>query len=313
LPAHAKGRLLSGTFTPTSEASALSKAPHFNAPSTPLTLRFSSSTGFPDIPDSDPQSNPRGIAIRFQLPEKDGRRHHTDIIAHSTKHFPTRTGAEFLEFLQAATSPEAGTKVPEFLGRHPETVIFLQDPKPSPVSFATQHYFGVNAFKFVNSEGNQTFVRYRVEPVLGVQTLSADETKAKGKDYLFEELAQRIEAGSFEFKLLAQVADEGDVTDNSLVLWPEERKLVELGTVKVEGIEGVEESLEDQKKVRFLLCGRLVRVRRSLGCVLVPYVGMDPGDYADLFCNRLSLIRFLAWRGLRCRRTRYWRIGRMCT
>jgi catalase len=156
--------------------------------------------------------------------------------------------------LRAATDPEAGTKVPEFLGRHPETVIFLQDPKPSPVSFATQHYFGVNAFKFISSEGKQTFVRYRVEPVLGVQTLSDDETKDKGKDYLFEELAERIGAGSFEFKLLAQVADEGDVTDNCLVLWPEERKLVELGTVKVEGIEDVEESLKDQKKVRCLLC-----------------------------------------------------------
>jgi catalase len=45
--AHAKGRLLRGTFTPTSKASTLSCAPHFTSPSTPLLARFSSSTGLP--------------------------------------------------------------------------------------------------------------------------------------------------------------------------------------------------------------------------------------------------------------------------
>jgi catalase len=154
--------------------------------------------------------------------------------------------------LRAATGPDAANAVPEFLGRHPETVTFLQDPKPSPVSFATQHYFSVNAFKFIDSSGKETYIRYRVEPVLGVQTISDEETKSKGKDYLFEELADRIGTGPFEFKILAQIAEEGDVTDNCLVLWPEERKVVELGTVKVEGIKGEEESFKEQKKVSFL-------------------------------------------------------------
>lgn len=100
----------------------------------PITVRFSSSTGLPQIPDTDANANPRGIAIRFHLPDVDGKRQHTDIIAHSTKYFPTRTGAEFLEFLQAAGGSNAAEAVPEFLGRHPETARFLQDPKPSPVS-----------------------------------------------------------------------------------------------------------------------------------------------------------------------------------
>jgi catalase len=158
--------------------------------------------------------------------------------------------------------------VPEFLGRHPETVTFLQDPKPSPVSFATQHYFSVNAFKFIDASGKVTFIRYRVEPVLGVQTISDEETKSKGKDYLFEELADRIGSGPFEFKIVAQVAEEGDVTDNCLVLWPEERKLVELGTVKVEGIKGVEESLTEQKKVCFLRLHTIVGLRSLCGRLL---------------------------------------------
>ncbi len=79
---HAKGILLKGVFIPSQQAKALSKAQHFNEPSTPVIARFSSSTGNPDIPDSDPRSNPRGLAIRFQLAETP-RRLHTDIIGMS--------------------------------------------------------------------------------------------------------------------------------------------------------------------------------------------------------------------------------------
>lgn len=76
---HAKGILLHGIFEPTAQAKALSKAKHFNEPSTMVTARFSSSTGNPDIPDSDPRSNPRGLAVRFHLAETP-RRVHTDIV-----------------------------------------------------------------------------------------------------------------------------------------------------------------------------------------------------------------------------------------
>ncbi|USP82637.1 uncharacterized protein yc1106_09911 [Curvularia clavata] len=249
-PAHAKGHLLTGTFTPTSSASELTSAPHFNAPSTPITVRFSSSTGFPNIPDTDPNANPRGIAIRFHLPERDGKRQHTDIIAHSTKYFPTRTGAEFLEFLKAATGGNAETAVPEFLGRHPETARFLQDPKPSPESFATEKFFGVNAFKFTK-DGKTTTLRYRIVPVAGEKHLDAETLKSKSSTYLFDEFPQRLAQSPIEFKLVAQIAEEGDVTDNATVIWPDERKLVELGAIKIEKTIGDEESLEKQRTVIF--------------------------------------------------------------
>ena len=58
-----------------------------------------------------------GIGIRFQL----GDRKHTDIIAHSIPHFPTRTGAEFLQFLRHI----AANTVPEWL---PTQYVLL--PKP---------------------------------------------------------------------------------------------------------------------------------------------------------------------------------------
>src|ERR1700730_16478299 len=75
-PAHAKGVSLEGTFTPSSQAPSLTRAPHVGRASTPVTARFSSSTGIPMIPDNDPNADPRGLAIRFHLAEHS----HTDII-----------------------------------------------------------------------------------------------------------------------------------------------------------------------------------------------------------------------------------------
>ncbi|KZP27292.1 catalase [Athelia psychrophila] len=238
-PAHAKGFVLNGTFTPTPEAASLSIAHHFNAPSTPIVIRFSNSTGIPAIPDTDPNADPRGIAIRFNYPnDANGRRVHTDLIMHSVPFFPTRTGAEFLEFLHAiaASSQETAhpNSVEKFVGSHPATLAFVQAPKPVPTSFARQQYFSVTAFTLINSTGKENFVRYHVTPEVGVETLTPEEAAAKGPNFLHEEMTARLKGGPAKFKLSAQIADESDVTDDATVHWPESRKVVELGTIVIE-------------------------------------------------------------------------------
>src|SRR5262252_2065328 len=131
-PAHAKGLMLSGTFTPSREAASLTRAPHATRPVTPVLARFSNSTGIPLLPDGDPNADPRGLAIRFVL----GEHVHTDIISHSTDGFPTRTGQEFLEFLRAAAAASTSQAALEaFLGSHPAALAFVQAPKPTPSSF----------------------------------------------------------------------------------------------------------------------------------------------------------------------------------
>src|SRR5712692_5291142 len=134
-PAHAKGALLKGTFTPSPGAASLSRAAHLNRELTPVSVRFSNSTGIPLLPDNDPKANPRGLAIRFHLAEHV----HTDIVSHSTDGFPTRTGQEFLEFLRALAVSDpanlAGSPLEAFLGSHPKALAFVQTPKPAPSSF----------------------------------------------------------------------------------------------------------------------------------------------------------------------------------
>src|SRR6266436_5107156 len=53
-PAHAKGILLTGTFTPSREAASLTRAPHLHRNSTPVTVRFSDFAGIPAVADNDP-------------------------------------------------------------------------------------------------------------------------------------------------------------------------------------------------------------------------------------------------------------------
>jgi catalase len=248
-PAHAKGTMLSGTFMPTPAAGTLSRAPHFTRESTPVTVRFSNSTGVPLIPDKDPNADPRGMAIRFHL----GDRVHTDIVSHSTDGFPTHTGAEFLEFLRAvaATTPDSPhpTPIEAFLGSHPAALAFVQTPKPAPASFARETYFGVTAMQFTNRDGVSRYGRYRILPEAGNQHLSAEETAAKDANFLFDEIAERIAAGPVPYKVAVQLAEEGDEVNDATIHWPADRELLEIGTLVL--TEPVADNAAEQKHVIF--------------------------------------------------------------
>ena len=248
-PAHAKGILLTGDFKPAASARSLSRAQHFTQPSTPVTVRFSNSTGLPLIADNDANANPRGMAIRFHL----GERVHTDIIGHSTDGFPTRTGGEFLEFLRALAASDpanlSGSPLEKYLGSHPAALAFVQTPKPAPVSFATESYFGVTAMRFLNHDGAASFGRYRVIPSAGNEHLNEEETKAKGPNYLFEEIAERVARQEISYTLKAQIAGPEDVVDDATRHWPEDRPLVDLGELTL--TELVHHDATEQKQIIF--------------------------------------------------------------
>jgi len=248
-PAHAKGILLEGTFTPSSEAASLTRAPHVTRAATPVTARFSNATGIPVIPDNDPNANPRGLAIRFHLAEHV----HTDIIGHSVDGFPTRTADEFLDFLQAVaassgvqTSP---SPIEKFLGSHPKALAFVQAPKPSLSSFARESYFGVTAMRFTNSDGTSRYGRYRLRPGTGDEYLDDAAAKDKDPNYLFQELTERVGRGPITFRVTVQIADEQDVVDDATIHWPEERRVVDLGKVVLTSL--VSNDAHEQNRVIF--------------------------------------------------------------
>jgi catalase len=247
--AHAKGLMLTGTFRPAPSAQSLTKAPHILRESTPVTARFSNSTGIPQIPDNVPDANPRGLAIRFNLAEHV----HTDIVSHSTNGFPARDGNQFLELLRAiaASGPDVPSPKPveKFLGSHPAALAFVQAPKPFPSSLARESYFAVTAYAFTNAAGQKKFGRYRIVPAAGNDYLSADQVKGISETYHYDEIAERVKKHPVQFRILVQVADPSDTVDDATIHWPESRPQVEFGTVELTAV--MPDSVAQQKHIIF--------------------------------------------------------------
>jgi len=278
-PVHAKGMFFSGDFTPSPQAASLTRAPHAQRQTTPVTVRFSDFAGIPTVPDNDPNvAGPRGFAVRFHL----GEHVHTDIVGHSHDGFPTRTGEEFLEFARAlaTTGPDSPKPTPldSFLGSHPKALEFAVAPKPIPTSFAREAFFGVNAFRFTNKDGASRFGRYRIVPEAGRDYLdAAAAAAAKSKDFLFDEIVSRINGGPVRFRILVQLANAGDTVNDATIHWPEDRTQLDFGTInltrqspddgehrrlifdpipRVDGIDPSDDPLIELRAAIYLLTGR---------------------------------------------------------
>jgi catalase len=170
------------------------------------------------------------MAVKFYLP--DGAK--TDIVALTLPCFFVRTPEDFLEFTRARKDPER--LMPDWLGAHPEALTAIQAALSAapPLSYATCAYNSIHSYRWIDADGGSRFVRYRWEPEAGEQTLSPEDAKARGRDYLQEDLLAR---GEMAFRLTAIVATEEDAVDDPTVAWPEEREQVEVGRLVVEGPE----------------------------------------------------------------------------
>jgi len=232
-PAHAKGILLTGTFKPSPEAALYTRAPHIQQDSTPVTVRFSDFAGIPTVPDNGQGASPRGCAIRFHLAEHV----HTDIVAHSVDAFPSRNAEEFQDFLSAliATDPAGPhpNAIERFLGAHPAALTFVQTPKPIPTSFGRESFFAVSAFRFTNADGASRYGRYRVLPVAGNEYLDDEGAARQTSDFLFDELRERVTKEPVKFRIVVQLAEDGDTVDDATARWPEARPQFTFGQVSV--------------------------------------------------------------------------------
>ena len=226
--AHAKGTLMTGTFTPSGNGSSLTTAAHLQDEPVRVTTRFSNGGGDPGIPDYAREG--RGMATKFYLP--DGGK--TDIVGLSLPCFFVRTPEDFLSFTRARMDPER--LMPDWLGAHPEALAGIQAALGAqpPVSYATCAYNSIHSYRMLDVGGGSRFVRYRWEPEAGEQTLSQEDAKARGRDYLQEEIVAR---GETAFRLQAIVATDEDAVDDPTVAWPEERQHVELGRLALDGPE----------------------------------------------------------------------------
>jgi catalase len=230
---HAKGVVVEGSFSPAEAGARLSTAILFRSGTVPVTVRFSDATGIPDLDDGAPNAKPNGMAIRFRLPADE----EVDMVLNTLPFFPVATGEEFLELLRAAAATKPDTPKPTPVERFGEA--HPAAPRASaavrtPASLAHAQFNGIDAFVFVSDAGNRQPFRVRVVPVEGVRNLSAEEAARQPRDFLMDDIRARIGQGPVRFRLMAQLALPGDQTRDPTQPWPDDREVVELGTISID-------------------------------------------------------------------------------
>jgi catalase len=253
----------------------VSQALHFKH-EVPVTVRFSANSGLPKISDADPRAEPRGLAIRFHLPDGSA----TDLVTHSYDGFPAKNPEEFRQFFLALAGSKPGMPAPTpldaFQEAHPAARAFLTRRDPPPASYATTSYFGVNSFKFVNEAGAVIIGRYQLLPGAGRHFLSKDARAAAAPNYLEDELRQRIARGAVQFEVVLQLAAPGDEIEDPSVAWASTNALTTLGTLTVASV--VPDSDAAERALMFLPA-------------LLP-AGIEPADPMVQFRNKTYLVSY---------------------
>jgi len=249
-PVHAKGLVCSGTFRASAEAPRVSRAPHFAGQPVAATIRFANGNGNPGVLDGAPAV--RSMAVKFAL--ADGKS--ADILANSVDGFMARTPEELLEFLRAqlpdpATGRPDPEGLPRFLGAHPAVRGFVErvGKRAIPASYVQVTYHAEHAFRFTPAQGPSRFGRYRFVPLAGEAFLSPDDGGKRDPEFLRAELESRLRTGPASFRLLLQLAADGDPTDDVTALWPEDREMVDLGRLEITGVSAT--SAADERRLIF--------------------------------------------------------------
>lgn len=233
----AKGVCATGEFVGSADARGLSTASVFSGKPVPVVVRFSVGGASPKVADN--AKSQRNMALQFNPP--DGEQWLMGNI--NAPVFGASSPEQFIGRL-ASLQPDPATrmadpaKVKAFADANPE--VLLQGKyfasQPVPASFGALNYWGVHAFGFVNAKGDRQFGKWKFEPVGGVQGLTDDEAKAKGPNFLFDELRQRVKDGQVAFNFQLELAQPGDKLDSATTPLPEGRKKINLGLLKVTSV-----------------------------------------------------------------------------
>ena len=232
---HAKGVCVTGYFDSNGQGQAVSKAQVFLPGRAPIVGRFALAGGKPYADDTP--GNVRSLAILFKQP--DGQEWRTAMI--NIPVFVVNTPQAFNEFNVASSpDPATGKNIPgamsAFLAKHPETAAAIKVIGQHPFSsgFGDSPYYALNAFRFVNAQGESTPVRWSVTPD---QTLQANSATATDKNYLFDGLIAQLHAGPLRWHLILTIGQPGDSTADATQVWPPDRRQIDAGTLTINTIE----------------------------------------------------------------------------
>lgn len=236
-PSHPKGLCAAGHFTATPEGTRLSVAPVFSGQRVNTIIRFGVAGANPQADDR--ARTTRGLGIRFETAAGDV----LDMANISAPIFGAPNPQVFLQGLVArrvdtATGQPNAERVAAFVAANPSTTLqgrWLSATLP-PSSWATTPYWGVNAFRFRGQDGEIRHARWVFEPRAGVARLTAEQMQSLPRDFLADEIRQRMAQGPVEFDMVLQFPGPGDDLTNPTMAWPEDRPRAVVGRLTVTSV-----------------------------------------------------------------------------
>ena len=236
---HARGIAFRGTFRATPEVAALTTAEMLQGEAIDVTVRLSNGGATPYLPDraAANRGNTLGMGVRFELPSGE----HSTWTALSVSAFAARNAEDFVA-LASAQRPEPPAMQPNplrfvaFLARRPhcaDGVVAAATLKPAK-SFATTRFNGLHAYHLVDADGRRRPFRARWMPVAGVEYMDPADDVTLPPQYLVDDIRRRVAAGPVAWRLVLQMAAEGDPTDDLTKQWPETRPKIVAGEVVID-------------------------------------------------------------------------------
>jgi catalase len=238
---HARGATAFGYFEATGKfgdepIGRFTRAKLFQEPGkrTELAVRFSTVAGGRD--SSELARDPRGFAVKFYT--EDGN---WDLVGNNLAVFFIRDAIKFPDFIHSQKPDpvnfdrQVPNRVFDFISQTPEAmhmVTMVFSPRGIPASYRTMQGFGVNAYRWINDNGESVLVKYHWIPKLGVKSLTAAqaaELQAKELGAHTKDLYEAIERGDYpEWELQVQMMDDHDHPEldfdplDDTKVWPEE-------------------------------------------------------------------------------------------
>src|SRR5690554_2440394 len=218
---HARGSGAHGFFEVTNPIPQFTKAGFLQkvGQRTPVFTRFSTVAGFRG--STDLARDVRGFAVKFYTEEGI-----YDLVGNNMPVFFIQDATKFPDLVHAV-KPEPHHEMPQAASAHdtfwdfislmPESmhvIMWVLSGRGVPRSYRMMEGFGVHSFKWINSEGKVSFVKYHWKPKLGTHGILWDEAqKISGLDPDFHrrDLWDAIESGNYpEWELGVQIVAEED-------------------------------------------------------------------------------------------------------
>ncbi|GMA50081.1 catalase [Alicyclobacillus contaminans] len=231
---HARGAGAHGVFRVEHSMAQYTKAAFLQkeGQETPVFVRFSTvihSAGSPET-----ARDPRGFAVKFYTTEGN-----YDLVGNHLPVFFIRDAIKFPDMVHSLKpAPDTNVQDPDrywdFMTLSPESthmLTWLFSDYGTPANYRQMEGYGVHAFKWVNSRGEVTYVKYHWKPQQGVRNLTAEEAREiQGRDFnhATRDLFEAIQNGNYpSWDLYVQLMPPEDLDRfdwhplDATKVWPE--------------------------------------------------------------------------------------------